>query len=611
MTQPDTTVARLPSADDGPRTTDHGPTPRWQIYAAAVFACAIGILFLVLPGIYHAHREYLLWSEGFLQRAFGLSFMHAQEQRILDPPNPLWSLFWLLSSRPNQLFLLLGIMVAAVSALLPLISARLTGSIIGGVVAALVLLFGFRSILDSFISGSWALPLLLLDMVFLLALITRRWVVAVAAIGLAGLIRPESWLLAIFLLLYIRKTDRRPGTEDRRNPPVSRDEGRGRERISTFTSTFASLKWYHFLPLLALPAWLIFDYHSTGDWLHTWHSANAYALLSAEPGANFLSYWPRLIGLLTQSTGVVAFIFALAAIVLRGVNIAREAGRGRGKGREKTSTSTSTSTFASVILDPLLAVTLLPVIAGWILSLSGNLVLMRQSFVVTIALLAFYALILPGEVIKCWKLTNRVPIYAVLWAPVLLIALIRLPGVGHEARVDVKVTEAKMAGIDGLAAELLAPGNHLDRYRYILIPYRRYPQFTALVGDSIAGRFLSYRELSLAVAATQQAQAGAPLQSPANSPAFIRNLIRSGKHFADFLPALALWIPDDERNYIDVFSFDDPQYYRHNYVDHQHYAFRIIDAAMDSLGLVYDVRELTPEQLKLLTPIPPPPDTGR
>ncbi|MEO0109011.1 MAG: hypothetical protein ABIK62_07585, partial [candidate division WOR-3 bacterium] len=64
------------------------------------------------------------------------------------------------------------------------------------------------------------------------------------------------------------------------------------------------------------------------------------------------------------------------------------------------------------------------------------------------------------------------------------------------------------------------------------------------------------------------------------------------------------WIPDDEMHYIDAFSFDDPEYFHHNYIDHERYAFRIIGSALDSLGLIYDVREIEPEMIRELNVLP-------
>jgi hypothetical protein len=555
--QPETATAPItPPA----RTATVPPPPRPgrnQLILALAFAAAMGILLLLLPTIYRAHTEYLLWSEGFMEQAFARSFLSGHFEKLIETPKPLWNMFWLLSPFPNRLFLLIVIMIAVVFFLFPYLSRKLTGSVVFGVVASLVTFFGFRDALGLMLEGSWILPVILLGLIFLLAVLSKRWGWATVAVGLSGLIRPESWLLAIFLIVLIAVN---------------------RER----------LKWYHFVPLLAPLFWAWYDYRISGDWLYSYRNTAAYAVLTGVPSVDFISFWPRLIPDIIESTGIIALLYAVAGIIIRARNIAHEA-------KERKT--------LAVLFDPLFAVTLLPLIAAWIMSIQGNLIIMRRFFFLSIGLMAFYAVLLPYEISRARKVANRNFLIGAIWLPLILVALVRLPGISRDVHRGMKVTEAKMAAIVGLCEEITKPVADLSEYRSIFIPFRRYAQFTTFLSDSIARKFISYREVSLAVTSTQLALLDEVPEPPPGSPQFLKDLVLSRKQFADYLPALALWVPDDEVHYIDAFSFDDPDYFHKNYIDHGRYAFRIIGSALDSLGLIYDVREIEPGSVQdLLAP---------
>jgi hypothetical protein len=140
---------------------------------------------------------------------------------------------------------------------------------------------------------------------------------------------------------------------------------------------------------------------------------------------------------------------------------------------------------------------------------------------------------------------------------------------------DSMIEVSKMHALRELGAQLLGMKQTLGSYRHIFVPSRRTALLRSLTSESTASRFLTYQEVTRAVK-------------------------RGGKAFAEFLPALAIWIPDDEAGYLDAFSFDEPEYFHRNYIDHERYAFRIIGAVADSLGLVYEVRELSPKEIRSL-----------
>jgi len=548
-------VAPVPPAEPEPRAAAKPDRPPYAL--AGCFAAVMAIIYFALPAIYKAHYEFLFWGEGLMERAYGMGFLTGNLQKLIETPKPLWSLFWLLGRTPNQLLVLLGLMTGGIFFLFPLVSWKLSRSAVPGIVGSLLLVFGFKDVLSLMVQGNWVIPYLLLGMSFVVALYARRFAWATLAVGLIGLFRPDGWFLAVFLLLYV-----------------------AHQR--------ARLKWYHFLPLLAPLLWISYDQRISGDWMYTYKATVAYAALTGLPGTNFAGFWRVLVPDIVSSTGVLVLLYALVGIVLRARNVAGEA---RG------------SKTLAVLLDPMLAIALVPLLGYWLLSLPGNIVIMGRFVFLSTGLLTLYALLLPYELFKNREIANRKVVIGAIWVPLILVGLVRLPMTGRDVQRELKVSESKMAAIEGLCEEVKRPVTNLGQYRFIFIPFRRYAVFEHFLPEDIAHKLISYREVSLAAVSTQTAVAESLIaQPPRGSPDFLKRLMSGEYQFADFLPAMALWVPDDEMHYIDAFAFDEPDYFRKNYIDHGHYGFRIIGEALDSLGLIYDCRDLQPGQIRMLPP---------
>lgn len=540
---------------------------------AGIFGAIMMVVYFVLPAIYKAHYEFLFWGEGFMERAYGMAFLTGNYQKLIETPKPLWSLFWLLGSTPNKMLLLLGLMTGGIFFLFPLVSWKLTRHTLPGIVASLLLVFGSKDVLSLMVQGSWITPYILLGLVFVLALYSRRFIWATLAVGLIGLFRPDGWFLAVFMLLYVVYQAASASSHKPR-------------------ATSHKLKWYYFLPLLSPFLWMYYDHRMSGDWMYTYKTTVAYAVLTDVQGTNFASFWRVLVPDIISSTGVLVLLYALAGIVLRARNIAREA---RG------------SKVLAIVFDPLLGTALVPLIGYWLLSLSGNIVIMGRFVFLSVGLLTLLAMLLPYELFKNRPVANRGVVFPAIWLPLLLVGLVRLPAVGRDVHQELKISEAKMAAIQGLCDEVKKPVADLDQYKFILIPFRRYAVFENFLPESVAHKLISYREVSLAaVTAHAVATESQAPQSPKGSPEFLKRLMSGEFNFAGFLPAMALWVPDDEVHYIGVFAFDDTTYFRRNYIDPtdpgHHYAFRVIGAAQDSLGLVYDCRDLASSQIQVLPP---------
>lgn len=556
MNQEESQPTPAPAPPAG-KTIPAAPSEKPPIAGAVVFGAVMATVYFVIPALFKAHYEYLFWSEGFMERAYGMSLLTGNLHKLIETPKPLWSLFWLLGRTPNQLLILLGLMVGGIFTLFPLVSWKLSRSVLPGMLASLLLVFGCQGVLDLMMQGSWMIPYILLGLVFVLALYSRRFGWAALAVGLAGLFRPDAWFLAVFLLVYV---------------------GWRRER----------LKWYYFLPLLAPFLWLYYDHRISGDWMFTYKMTVAYAVLTGVPGTNFVNFWRVMLPDMVLSTGVLMLLYALAGIVFRARNLVREA-----KG----------SKFLAVALDPLFAVSLLPIFGYWLLSLQGDITIMARFVFLSAGLLAFYALMLPIEIFRRRQIANRGVIIGAIWLPLLLVGLVRMPMVGREVQRNLKITESKMAAVEGLCNVVNKSFADADQYRFIFVPLRRYAQFGQFLNDDLAQKLISYREVSLATISTQLAYTeGYAPEPPKAGPDFLKRLMQGGWGFGDFMPSLALWIPDDEQHYIDAFAFDEPDYFRKNYIDHGRYGFRVVGEALDSLGLIYDVRDLAPEQIRVLPP---------
>ena len=198
-TEPTPPVETQPRAESKRALKSERP----PLAVAGIFAAVMTVIYYLLPAIHKAHYEFLFWGEGFMERAYGMGFLTGNLQKLIETPKPLWSLFWLLGNPPNKMLLLVGLMVGGIFFLFPLISWKLNRTAVPGIIASLLLVFGYKSVLELMVQGSWIIPYILLGLVFVLALYSRRFGWATLAVGLIGLFRPDGWFLAVFMLLYI------------------------------------------------------------------------------------------------------------------------------------------------------------------------------------------------------------------------------------------------------------------------------------------------------------------------------------------------------------------------------------------------------------------------
>jgi hypothetical protein len=526
-----------------------------------LFAGLAVLFFLLLPLLCGARYHYLLWSEGFSERSFAHGFLAGRYEKQAETPKPLWSLFWLLANTPNQLYVVIALLVGGLFLVYQQFSFGLTKTVLPGILAFVLTVFTSKDVLVLFLNGNWTIPFMLLGVLALLALSRGRYVQAAVFIGLAGLIRPEAWLLTLFLIAHVKHSSGR-------------------------------VPWSCYAPLAAPLLWALYDHRLSGDWLFSLRSTANYARLTGLPGTSFLSFWPYLVSDIAASTGVVVLIYALAGIVLRAINLSRKRGE-RG--------------LPAIVLDPLFGITLLPLTGAWIMSITGNLVIMRRFYFLSISLLALYAVLVPFELARLARIARRNRFKAGILLPLVLFGVVRAPAIIENGHDDLRTAEVKMTTLQGLARKLLSmsataahdsgPGSVLDGYRSILIPMRRYAILRAFTNDSIARKFVSYREVSLGATdiLNQAWQAG--LAPPVGAADSAPNQTLDVKVLGGYLPALAVWVAGDEVGYFSAFALDEPFFafdmhnlLRKDYVTKGHIAFHIIDATPDSLGLLYDVR---------------------
>lgn len=112
----------------------------------------------------------------------------------------------------------------------------------------------------------------------------RRYAQAFALIGLSGVLRPESWGFAVGLWALLFVTDREAWR------PV--------------------YGW----ALLAVPAWLLFDYFLAGDPLYSYETVTRYQDVTGAETVTWTAYWPRVISDITNHFSPILLGLGLVGI---------------------------------------------------------------------------------------------------------------------------------------------------------------------------------------------------------------------------------------------------------------------------------------------------------
>jgi hypothetical protein len=532
---------RNPVTENSRRTLGFGSGQLLRALAAAV---VLILLFALLPGWLGIEYQYMVSPEQFNGQGFARSFWAGTHVRIVETPKPLWSLFWLLLPRSGWSYSVIAVLFGLLGVLMLRISVQLTDSLLPGACALLVTVTGIKVLPELLLAGSWTLPNMILGLLLISAVLDERWALASVLTLLLGLLRPENWVFA----------------------PVVAALGSRRQRFG---------RWYLVIPFLAPLLWALYDFRMSGDPFFSYGVTASYAMFTGLEGTDFAGFWPRLAPEIVYNLGYVILGYGLFGLILRMVNRVRAADRNR---------------FRTVVLDPLLAVAIYPILLSWLASLLGSTVAMCRFFFLSIAGLILAGALLPFELARLLPQPALRKASLVLLLPLVVAALGRAPAVVRDTSQSLQAMKTGQLAVRGLAESVKNTVRDWDSYRFVFIPTRRYGYFRALLGDEIARKFISYREVSFALAADDEERAQCR-----------DTLLSRPRQLRAFLPALALWVPNDEIHYLTMFAFDNPELEGKSYTIGNDtsgvYGFRLLGKSsaggeLAHEGTFYDVREL-------------------
>lgn len=311
---------------------------------------ALGLLPVALGG--YVHERTFAHYALFLREIVGEAGVMP-----LETPKPLTTLRAALG---EQLFYWSGVMLFSLTPVfLGRLSRRLYGTRIVGVGAVVLLLLANKYFLpEAVLSGYWPLSYLGLMALVLYSFAVGRYGASVGAVAVAGLIRPDAWGYALFLLATIYVTDR------------------DRWRAVYLTS------------LLAMPAWLLFDVLLAGDPLYSLSTTRRYQGLMGLETVSPATYLPELF---SSVSGAYSAPLVVAGVLGLGLALLRA------RGDEQR--------FRA--LGVLAGLVFLPLLGYWGLSAYGDGYLLHvRFFVLPLCLLLFSALLLPLEGLRLWTHWN-------------------------------------------------------------------------------------------------------------------------------------------------------------------------------------------------------------
>lgn len=322
------------------------PREWWPDLAIGLVAfAAIALLPLLLGGYVHerAFVQYaLLWRE-----------LVGEAGRLpLETPKPFTTLRAALGMGPFHG--LAGLLFALAPVCLGRLSLRLYGTRVVGVGAVLLFLLGNSYFLPGpLLDGSWVLPYVGMMSVALWSFAECRYGLALSAVALSGLIRPDAWGYALFFLALVVLFDR-----------------------DAWRPVFLAA-------LLCVPAWILYDVALAGRPFYSSATLQAYAEVMGVPPVTFGTYWQRIV-----PDVLASWPWALLAAGIVGLGVAlwrsSETDRWRGHGA------------AAGCIG-------LALLGYWGLSAVGEGFLFHvRFFVLPLLLLGFYALALPVEAVRWW-----------------------------------------------------------------------------------------------------------------------------------------------------------------------------------------------------------------
>lgn len=414
------------------------------------FSFGLALLVFLLPDLLHLNRNYLLAVESWMARAYAGSLFNGVYHKMFETPRPLWNLFWLLSPKPALLYPVIAVLVGAFAYAFLLLSRQVFRSLIPGAFSALIVTFSYGDYLVAFASGVWILPYLVLALFAIYCYLRRRLLSFSILLFLSGLIRPESWVLAVYFL-GLQVWQRR-------------------------------LSLVALLPLLAPILWCLYDWRISGNAFYSFQITRDYAVYSSLQPTSFKEFWLVIGREFAGITGIPILILGLAGLV-------------RGLWHRS---------LKEVVGNPLLAFMFLPLLFTWLATLRSGIYVMGRLYPVTLSLLAFSAFFIPYVHFTAQAKRG----FAISLILPLLVSGLMAPSTLGRLSKNMGDAVSTSVTFDDIA-EYLKRTNP-DDYRHVFIPMRKYGALYQLLDPRFHGKAISYRELNVKITSSEEFNAYLP-----------------------------------------------------------------------------------------------------
>jgi len=413
-------------------------SPQVRTWLCIGFGVVLAALVYLLPVVWHLDLTYLLRWPNFVEGTIGQSLFTGKYHKVIETPRPLLDVLWALNKKPAAVYPAISILFGLLALILALISNQVFKSPWPGLLTGFIFPFssGFLEILTN---GSWGLPYLVLIMSAVYCYLKQRTLPFAILLFLSGLIRPESWALALFILA-VRI---------------------GRKRF----------EWSLLIPILAPIVWAFYDWRISGNPLYSYKITAQYAFYTSLQPTSLLAFWPLVIRGFAGLVGIPILVLGVAGMIRRSWK----------------------RDWWKLLDDPIIIFALVPLLFSWASILKAKILFMPRFFPTSVCLLVLAAFFIPYVQ---FGPKHRAGFIASL-ALVLALAGIRVSRTLAEAHAGM---ENQVRG-ERIMSELVDSLKQIDPapYRHIFISLRRYADVYQLLGEKYHDKCLSYREIFMTV----------------------------------------------------------------------------------------------------------------
>lgn len=398
----------------------------WQ----KIIAVMLFFILILLPLLVGLQYDYVGKNTKI---TYGLMFQYfltgEPSDLIFETPKPLVALLYYFLS-PPLIYILLSLLTAISFLYFVKLTKFLSGYSLAGILAFLYTLFIFEDSYQNLLACYWLWLYIPLVVIALYYFFTKDFLKYSLVLTLSGLVRPESWFLALIILVH---------SIYRKFPK----------------------KYILLIPFLAPLLWLIFDARAFHNPLYSYVITARYPVVTGIPLVNFFQFLPSVFKDIDQLTGtwflLISIFGAFAGLLFlyRQKRLAYEQIEQR-------------SNYGLFLLF-----TFVPFIFYQLLSIRDSILPMRRFFIISLLFLTFYAFNLPNLFLKKSR-PKLITTFLLLG----LLLFLNLPGRHwHETLEGLRQEQQKMKTIEASFGKVAAITDSLKTQgklpEYLIVPLRR------------------------------------------------------------------------------------------------------------------------------------------